>query len=254
MKLAFTDQLWGLRSRLSGTTRARIRRATDPVIGPLGSIRGVRSRELVIGLTFDDGPDPRSTPGVLDVLARHGAFATFFVLVDRAEASPQLIRRILADGHEIGLHGVDHRRLTRVNPRQVSAHIQLGVQRLSQISGQAPRWFRPPYGAQDLRSYFAARQSGMEVVVWSADCEDWAQRPEQDIARQAMEAAEPGGVLLLHDAIAYDPREVFSPPELDRPKIADLLLSALTERGYRSLSISALLDGRPAHRTAWFRP
>ena len=255
MKQTPTSLVWLLRSRLSGAARTRIRRITDPLSGPLGSIRGARTRELVIGLTFDDGPDPDSTTGVLDALAHHRALATFFVLVDRAEAHPQLIRRMLADGHEIGLHGLDHQRLTLLDRREIAGHIANGLRRLTAISGRKPRWFRPPYGAQDLRSYFAARRSGLDVVVWSVDCEDWVQRPEEEIAQQAIDAAQPGCVLLLHDATAAETRERRTlVPRLDRSAIADRVLTGLAERGYKALSVSALLDGRRAHRTAWFRP
>jgi peptidoglycan/xylan/chitin deacetylase (PgdA/CDA1 family) len=94
----------------------------------------------------------------------------------------------------------------------------------------------------------------MDVVVWSADCEDWVQRPEEEIARQAVDAARPGGVLLVHDATAADTNERVFVPVLDRPAIAERILKGLAERGYRVLSMSALLDGRRAHRTLWFRP
>jgi peptidoglycan/xylan/chitin deacetylase (PgdA/CDA1 family) len=254
MKGTATSLLWDLRSRLSGAARQRIRQITDPLSGPLGSIRGARTRDLVVGLTFDDGPDPESTTGVLNTLAQHRALATFFVLIDRAEANPQLVRRMLAEGHEVGLHGLDHQRLTRLDRGEIAGHIANGFRRLTEISGRKPRWFRPPYGSQDLRSYVAARRSGMDVVVWSADCEDWVQRPVEEIARQAVDAARPGGVLLLHDALAFDSRERTFIPVLDRAAIVNQVLTGLAERGYRALSVSALLDGRRAHRTAWFRP
>ena len=246
--------LWRLRSGLSGTARRRIREITDPMAGPLGSIRGARTRDPVVALTFDDGPDPDSTPGVLDALARRGARATWFVLVDRAEAHPRLIQRMLADGHDVGLHGADHRRLTRLDPREVQPHIAKAKCRLAALTGQEPRWFRPPYGSQDLRSFVAARRCGMHVVVWSADCEDWEQHGEEQIARRAVEAARPGAVLLLHDTLAADPDEARSDPVLDRPKITELVLVGLGERGLRPVSVSELLQGRKPHRTAWFRP
>lgn len=254
MKRTATNLLWRLRSRLPEAARKGIRRITDPLSGPLGSIRGARTRDLVIALTFDDGPDPQSTNGVLDALAHHRALATFFVLVDRAEAHPELIQRMLAEGHDVGLHGIDHQRLTRLDMGEIADHIDNGFRRLTAISGRRPRWFRPPYGSQNLRSYVAARRCGMDVVVWSADCEDWVQRPEEEIAKQAVDAAQPGGVLLLHDAIAADACEQTLDLALDRQAIADRVLTGLAERDYRAFSVSALLDGRPAHRTAWFRP
>lgn len=243
--------VWHLRSRLSGTARRRIRLIIDPLTAPFGSIRGAQTTDPVVALTFDDGPDPASTPGVLDALGRHRVHATFFVLVERAEAHPGLIRRMLDEGHEVGLHGVDHRRLTRLNRRMVRPHIENGIRRLVVVTGQKPRWFRPPYGSQDLRSYIVARRCGMDVVVWSADCEDWVQRPEENIAQQAIEVARPGAVLLLHDSLAADPA---ADPVLDRPKIAELLLTGLKGQGVQAVSVSELLHDRRALRTAWFRP
>lgn len=246
--------LWRLRARLSGAGRRRLRRITDPLSAPFGSIRAARTADPVVALTFDDGPDPASTPGVLDALARHRARATFFVLVDRAEAHPGLIERALGDGHDVGLHGPDHRRLTRLDRGGVRAHIADAARRLAAVTGRRPRWFRPPYGAQSLRTFVAARRCGLDVVVWTADCDDWSERPEEEIARQALAAVRPGAVLLLHDALAADPEEPAPAPALDRAKIADLVLTGMRERGYECVSVSELLTGRPAHRTAWFRP
>jgi peptidoglycan/xylan/chitin deacetylase (PgdA/CDA1 family) len=246
--------VWRLRSRLSGAARRRIRRITDPLSAPFGSIRAARTADPVVALTFDDGPDPVSTPGVLDALARHRAHAAFFVLVDRAEANPLLIERMLDEGHDVGLHGPDHRRLTRLDRRRVRAHIADAAARLAAVSRRPPRWFRPPYGSQNLRTFIAARRCGLDVVVWTADCDDWSERPEEDIARQALAAVRPGAVLLLHDALAADPDDPAPDPPLDRPKITELLLAGLGERGYRSVSMTGLLEGRQAHRTAWFRP
>jgi peptidoglycan/xylan/chitin deacetylase (PgdA/CDA1 family) len=246
--------LWRLRARLSGAGRRRIRRITDPLSAPFGSIRGARTSDPVVALTFDDGPDPDSTPGVLDALARHRAHATFFVLVDRAEAQPGLIARMLGEGHDVGLHGADHRRLTRFDRGGVRPHIADAADRLAAVTGRRPRWFRPPYGAQSLASFVAARRCRLDVVVWTADCDDWSERSEEDIAAQALAAIRPGAVLLLHDALAADPEEPAPAPALDRGKITDLVLSGLRERGYQSASVSGLLEGRPAHRTAWFRP
>jgi len=248
------NPVWRLRARISGEARSRIRRWTDPIAGPLGSIRGAYTGDPVLALTFDDGPDPESTPGVLDALARHQARATWFVLVDRAEANPDLIRRMLAEGHEVGLHGADHTRLTAMKAGEIRHHLASGASRLARLTGRPPRWFRPPYGSQNLRSYLAARRCRLQVVVWSADCADWEQHAESEIARRAVAGAAPGGVLLMHDALAADPELPASEPVLDRPRIVDLVLSGLREHGLRAVSVSELLSGRRAHRTAWFRP
>ena len=246
--------LWSLRSAVTADTRRRVRQITDPLSGPLGSIRGARTSERVVALTFDDGPDAVSTPRILDVLARFVARATFFVLVDRAEAHSELVKRILMEGHDVGLHGLDHRRLTRFRSHEVLRHIKLGCNRLAAVTGQKPRWFRPPYGAQGLASYLAARRAGLEVVVWSSDCEDWVSQPEEQVANRAVSGVQAGSVLLLHDAEAIDPFESAPGTKLDRARILGLVLQGLHARGFAATSVSGLLDGRTPHRTAWFRP
>src|SRR5215210_9112284 len=107
-----------------------------PGLLPLSSVACVATEERVIALTYDDGPDPERTPGVLDALAEAGARATFFTLVDRAADYPDLIRRVAADGHEIGLHGEDHTRLTNLTFREALRRIRRGKRRLEELIGQ----------------------------------------------------------------------------------------------------------------------
>jgi peptidoglycan/xylan/chitin deacetylase (PgdA/CDA1 family) len=243
-----------LRSRLTPAARSKVRALTDPLAGPLGSIRGVRTCARVVGLTFDDGPDEAYTSGILDVLSEYGATATWFVLVDRAEAHPELIARMLSDGHDVGLHGIDHSRLTRMPWQNIGPHIHKGVLRLSAVTGRPIQFFRPPYGAQSLSTFFAVRREGMESVVWSADCDDWTQHPEEHIADLAVAAASPGAILLLHDVLADSPPDPSYRLILDRRKIVELVLGGLTSRSFQSVSLSELLRLGDVHRTLWFRP
>jgi len=243
-----------LRSRLSGPARRRVRAVTDPFAGVLGSIRAVRTTEPLVGLTFDDGPDPVHTPAVLDALAAHGAKATWFVLVDRAEAHPELLERIVADGHEVGLHGMDHRRLTRLSRQEVRRHVQQGVARLTALTGEKPRYFRPPYGSQSVSTLLAVRLQGMQSVVWAADCDDWSPHPETFIAGLAMQRTSRGSLLLLHDSSAADPEDIAPDPHLDRGQLVELILSGLAARGLESVTLSELLAKGKPHHTMWFRP
>jgi peptidoglycan/xylan/chitin deacetylase (PgdA/CDA1 family) len=160
---------WSLRSRLSPSARGAVRRATDSLLAPVGSLRGVRATQPIVALTFDDGPEAAGTPGVLAALGDAGARATFFLLVERAEAAPELARAIVAQGHEVGLHGIDHARLTGLPPAQVARRLHEGRRRLEAVVARPVRFFRPPYGSQSLRTYLAARRAGLEVVVWTAD-------------------------------------------------------------------------------------
>ena len=215
---------------------------------PISTIACVAASERVVGLTYDDGPDPTFTAPVLDALAAHNQKATFFVMVTRAQARPDLIRRIIAEGHEVALHGIDHTRLTDLPIRRVVALIRAARDRLAQITGQAPTLFRPTYGAQTLPQLLATRALGMEVIVWSAWARDWENESADVIAARAAGALHQGGFVLLHDASGDG---VGADGPLDRGLATQLLLQRMDEKGYTSKTISQLLASYPAVRTFW---
>jgi peptidoglycan/xylan/chitin deacetylase (PgdA/CDA1 family) len=217
---------------------------------PLSSVACVATEERVIALTYDDGPDPERTPGVLDALAESGAAATFFVLVDRAEQHPDLIRRIAADGHEIGLHGEDHTRLTTLPAWQALRRIRRGKCRLEELTGQPVKLFRPAYGAQTLVQAVGTRASGLEVVLWTAWARDWEEALTADVAARAFSALHTGGFLLLHDSMG-DASGQDSGPTFDRGEVTRRLLADMKRTGWTSEGVSALLDRYPAVRAVW---
>jgi peptidoglycan/xylan/chitin deacetylase (PgdA/CDA1 family) len=161
---------------------------------------------------------------------------------------------VLAGGHEVGLHGIDHSRLTGLPPAEVGRRLAEGRQRLAALTGEPAHWFRPPYGAQSLRTYRAARRAGLDPVVWGPAVEDWRDGAPEEVARRAEARLGPGEVVLLHDAFELPPGDRTPPPSFDRGEVTAALLALLAERGYAVTSVSGLLErGRP-WRTAWFRP
>ena len=246
------DLAWRVRAALTPERRATVRRLTDPWVGPAGSLKGVVD-DTAIGLTFDDGPGP-ATESVLDVLRHHRAGATFFMLAGRAEERPDVVKRVVAEGHEIALHGPDHTRLTLLATSDVRAHITDGKRRLEQCAGVPVRWFRPPFGSQSVRTFVAARRCGLQVVVWSSDADDWNGDDPVRIGHLASERVRPGGILLLHDAFENDPVAPLPEPEFNRAEALDLFLTQLAKRGGEALSVGSLVTGRALRRTAWFRP
>jgi peptidoglycan/xylan/chitin deacetylase (PgdA/CDA1 family) len=241
-----------VRHALTPERRRAVRRATDGLVGPLGSLTGARVTDAV-ALTFDDGPG-RWTPAILDVLARRRATATFFVLVDRAEADPAGVRRILDGGHEVGLHGLDHTRLTTLPARAVRARLAEGRARLEAVTQRPVTLFRPPYGSQTPATFVAARRCGLRVVVWTCDAEDWIDHVPAYIAELALDRLRPGGTLLLHDGFVSDPADPLPEPTFDRAAALDGVFDGLDERGLRARSVGELLAGGRPRRTAWFRP
>jgi len=224
-----------------------------PALLAVSTVACVRTDEKVVGLTYDDGPDPIFTPQVLEALAAAGARATFFVLVEQAEKYPDLIRRIIAEGHEVALHGIDHTRLSSMPIRQAVALIREGKNRLERVSGRPVTLFRPTYGAQTVGQFLATRALGMDVVVWSAWARDWDGSSAEVIAERAVGALHRGGIVLLHDASgdgvgAGDPT---TGAGLDRGEATRQLLRGMAERGYTSRTVGELLVQYPAVRTVW---
>lgn len=151
-------------------------------------------------LTFDDGPHPEVTPVLLDLLAAHGAKATFFLLGANAERYPEVARRIVAEGHAIGNHSYSHPRFTQVDLDAQRAEIDRTDRILAGIDGKPRHWFRPPSGALPLRmlSDFVRRRRG--IAYWSYDSMDYRRQSTEilvDRLREQPPAA--GDIVLMHD-------------------------------------------------------
>jgi peptidoglycan/xylan/chitin deacetylase (PgdA/CDA1 family) len=217
---------------------------------PVSSVMRVQTDDRVVALTYDDGPEPSETAELLDVLAEGGVTATFFVLSDRAEAHPDLIGRMVREGHEIGLHGIDHTSLSSVSGREAVRRIRAAKQRIEAVSGRPIRYYRPTYGQVGLTALVGARLLGMDVVIWSAWAEDWFDDPAQEVADRAIGALHPGAIVLLHDVtdqpLTADsrPRPIFS-----RADVARRILDGVEASGYRLLPVGELLRRYPAVRS-----
>jgi peptidoglycan-N-acetylglucosamine deacetylase len=160
-----------------------------------------------VAVTFDDGPHPEGTPAVLDVLAAAGARATFFLIGEQVERRPELAARIVAEGHLVALHGYRHRLQLRVSPRAVAEDTQNGAAVIEQATGAPPTWHRPPYGIYSPAGLHAAREAGLQPLLWSRWGKDWRKftTPGRIVAR-ATRAVVGGDVILLHDADFYSAR------------------------------------------------
>jgi peptidoglycan/xylan/chitin deacetylase (PgdA/CDA1 family) len=180
---------------LTGVFGLRFRMFVDAVTrGPSGA-RGW-------ALTFDDGPDPVTTPRVLDALDAAGAKATFFVIVRKAEAHPALVKEILARGHSIGLHSYGHDRLFALrSERRVREDLERGMAVLEEITGEAAVLFRPPIGHTNPIIARVAEDLGLVTVGWSVSARDGTARANVDrvVARVSAELKD-GAIVLMHDA------------------------------------------------------
>ncbi|MEU2928176.1 polysaccharide deacetylase family protein [Streptomyces sp. NPDC007251] len=154
-----------------------------------------------IALTFDDGPDPASTPRFLDALDALGVRATFFVLGEHVVRHPGLVRETVRRGHELAVHGWTHDRPWRPAPARDAEEVARTVRAVHDISGHRPQWYRPPYGILTSGRWLAARRSGLRPVLWSAWGKDWTADATPASVR-ALVAADlrDGGTVLLHDS------------------------------------------------------
>ena len=170
-----------------------LRRRLAPGLAGLGAAPHV-------ALTYDDGPDPASTPFFLDLLARHGRTATFFVLGRYAAAHPELVVRIAREGHELAVHGWDHGCVGTKRPGRLRREVRDTAELLTGLTGQPVRWYRPPYGVLTTEALVAARAAGLRTVLWTAWGRDWeaGATPARIVATVERRLA-PGGTLLLHD-------------------------------------------------------
>lgn len=216
---------------------------------PVSSLMRVQTDDRVIALTYDDGPEPTETVGVLDVLAERGVRATFFVLSDRAQAHPEIIDRMVREGHEVGVHGIDHARLTDVSGREAARRIRTAKERIEAITGRPARYYRPTYGAISPTALVAARLLGMEVMIWSAWARDWSDAPASEVAGRAVNALHPGAVVLLHDTTDDAQAQESGPsPTFSRADVARQILDGAEAAGYLVLPAGELFGRYPAVR------
>ncbi|GAB1339284.1 polysaccharide deacetylase family protein [Streptomyces sp. E-15] len=161
-------------------------------------------RHRHIALTFDDGPDPVSTPRFLDALDALGARATFFVLGERAVRHPDVVLETVRRGHELGVHGWSHDRPWRPAFARDAEEVARTARLLHDLTGTRPRRYRPPYGILSTSRWLAARRAGLRTVLWSAWGRDWTAdaTPESVRARVAADLRG-GGTVLLHDSDRY---------------------------------------------------
>lgn len=215
----------------------------------LGTVTKVVTTEQLAALTFDDGPHPEYTPRLLEVLERHGAQGTFFMLGSQAAAHPELVERVIRGGHAIGNHTYDHVKM----PLTARSERLRQLRRCRAALGPAEaKIFRPPYGGQTLGSRIDAWLLGYDVVTWSMHAEDWAGHDAATMADRLERQLKPGSIILLHDML-HHPRVAAAADRGPTIEAIDILLSRVGQR-YRFITVPELMRrGRPA-RTNWYQP
>lgn len=236
-----------LRAAALAAAPALVAAHAAPVVSAFGPLRNRamprlagRGRPDHVALTFDDGPDPLSTPHFLRLLAERRVRATFFLLGREAHRSPGLVREIAAAGHEVGVHGWLHRPLLLRGPRATHDDLARARDTVGDLTGERPALFRPPYGVMSTGAHLAARRLGLTPVLWTCWGEDWTARATpRSVHRTVTSDLDGGGTVLLHDS------DCTSAPGAWRSALGALphILDTCEQRGYE---VGPLHDhGRP---------
>jgi len=193
-------------------------------LGPVSTRFQTSHRE--VWLTIDDGPDPADTPRILELLERHQARATFFVIGERAARSPELVAEIIRRGHDLGHHSYSHPAgsFWCQLPGGTARELERGLAVL-QVAGVRPQWFRPPVGIKNLFLRQALEVRNLRCVAWSARGWDSIARDPAHVAARVLRAATPGAIILLHEGRGVAPAV--------RVEAIARVLTGLTAQGYR---------------------
>ena len=201
---------------------------------PSPGIRRVLTREKVCALTFDDGPDPATTPMILDALKKHGVHATFFMVGTKVRKHPGLVRRIQQDGHDLGNHTDSHVRVSFCSAKKMLREIAAASQALRTATGVECRYFRPPHGRfMGDQKVILDAHTNLETIMWDVCPNDWQLTSTETLLHNVAAELQPGSIILLHDV---NPNTAHS---------MEALLRMLHQQGYRCLSVSELLACGP---------
>ncbi|MGA5700116.1 polysaccharide deacetylase family protein [Peterkaempfera bronchialis] len=221
------------------------REALDSAMGTRAAVvDSTRQGGDTVALTFDDGPDPEHTPGLLAVLRRHRVTAVFCLRGDQVQAAPELVRAIVADGHQLGNHSMRHDDMSGWPPERIRADLaQADALIRSAAPGARVPWFRAPYGRWGRTPQVAA-ELGMQSLGWRLEVGDWEAPGADELVGRLERGTAPGAVVLLHDGGGDRSGTV---------EAVDRFIPALHARGW-SFDLPADPTRRPGDHCAHPRP
>ena len=186
-----------------------------------------------IALTFDDGPHPQYTPLILDILREYNVHATFFLIGENAERNPELVRRVVREGHELGNHTYLHKNLKEHTSGGIYEEIAMAEEAILRIADQRTKLLRPPGGLYDKQVCETAHRLDYDIILWTVDTFDWKHPTPEDIIQTVESNVQCGDIILCHDFIGGAPSPT---PDAIRKIIPDLL-----KRGYEFVSVAELI-------------
>lgn len=223
-------------------TNAHAAHATPDDKGTGGSAKSKPdSKAKRVALTFDDGPDRKYTPLILDVLKKNEVKATFFVVGVQVSKFGDVLERIVKEGHAVGNHSWDHADLTKKTPEQIDEEIGKTDEAIRKAIGSGTDLFRPPYGANDTNVKKAAASAERKLVLWTVDTRDWSGSTPKEILEKIRKQTKPGGIILMHSFGGKGGKLDNTVEAL--PQVIDYLKS----EGYTFVTVPELLAGQAAN-------
>lgn len=218
----------------------RERNLAQPALatGTLSPIYKASITEKKVAFTFDISWGEKTPPLILDELKKYGLKVTFFLSGPWAKNHPDLVQRIIADGHEIQNHGHAHVNYTQLSREEVAENIQKASAILKGFTGKEPRFIRPPNGDFNDQSLQVALDLGYHTVTWSLDSRDWMNPGVEAIEKRVLDRIQPGDIVLLHAS------DTCKQTNLALPKI----IEGLRGKGYKIVTVSELLNPNPKRR------
>ena len=189
------------------------------------------TQEKLLALTFDDGPHPEYTPQVLDVLKQYDVKATFFVIGERIAGNEDILKRMPAEGHQIGNHSFSHKNtFPWLDAKKMASNLLQCEQAIEQAVGYQATWFRPPFGVTNPTMAKTVKMLGYRVAGWSIRSLDTIKRDKQKVVQRVVSRLKPGAVILLHDRL----------PETHR--VAEQIIRQAKEKGYAFSTFEEMFD------------
>ncbi|AIQ56487.1 polysaccharide deacetylase family protein [Paenibacillus borealis] len=196
----------------------------------------VQTSQKLIALTFDDGPDPIETDGILEVLHQYNAKCTFFAIGKRIAAYPEVARRVINEGHELANHTYNHVYFkTPVSGQQIQEELELAEKEIVKVSGKHSSLFRPPGGMYDETMIDVSNNMGLKPVLWSwhQDTRDWNRPGVWSISSRVIRNAKSGDIVLFHDHVHG---------QSQTKEALKIILPELEKQGFRFVTVSELIQ------------
>lgn len=197
----------------------------------------VKTSQKIVALTFDDGPYPPYTGQVLDILREEGVPATFFVIGRNAEKYPDLVRRMVAEGHQVGNHTYNHVDLLKADRATIADEVDRTNRVIASITGAPAKVVRPPHGFRDAVVLEVMAERGLKVVEWSVLSRDWTNPGVETIARRTLAKVKSGAVILLHDGDGV----AAAAPRAQTVEAARRIIRDLKARGFKFVTVDEIL-------------